>query len=370
MWPSLLQRALGDASFNVRNFGASGVPAQRYHEWGPLGEALALEPDAVIVMLGTNDAWCWSEPHFAGRYSSLLSAFQSLASAPVVVALVPPPLYYNGVSGVFFRPDVINERLPVIIPSIAAQIGCDSASIQEAFRAAGIDASSISCDGCHVGARGQQLISETVASALTRSTLLPAPSPLRPPPTPPVHWPPPTPPPTDPLPQPPPPSPPPPPSRPPPPPPPRMLISGLAPCPLPPPPPPRPPVPPLLPQPQGAERRGASLTPSPTDVPLPSLVALGLCLLLAAACAVRKQLRWSAAALAQGQGSNEPDVASAEDEDSEDRARFADGVTEVEDQEEQEEDDEDVDHDHDDRRNQGRGWLPAPRYSALHYDID
>ena len=73
MWPALLQEELG-RSFEVRNFGASGVPVQRYHEWGPLNEVLALKPDGVVVMLGTNDAWMWNEYWFKEKYTSLLTA--------------------------------------------------------------------------------------------------------------------------------------------------------------------------------------------------------------------------------------------------------------------------------------------------------
>jgi lysophospholipase L1-like esterase len=59
MWPALLQEELGSL-FVVRNFGASGVPVQRFHEWGPMGhlnEVLELKPEVIVVMLGTNDAW-------------------------------------------------------------------------------------------------------------------------------------------------------------------------------------------------------------------------------------------------------------------------------------------------------------------------
>ncbi len=238
MWPALLQEELG-RSFEVRNFGASGVPVQRYHEWGPLNEVLALKPDGVVVMLGTNDAWMWNEYWFKEKYTSLLTALQSVST--FMLAVLPPPLYQNGVFGM--RADVINGRLPELIPELARQVGCPSASVPAALRAAGLDTPSATCDGCHLLPSGQRVVYQMVLDALSRSPLLPAPSPLSPPPSPPVPWPPPRPPPLQPTPQPPPPLPPPPPARPPPPPPTRVRISAVAASPSPPPPPPEPPRP-------------------------------------------------------------------------------------------------------------------------------
>ena len=222
MWPALLQKQLGD-TFSVRNFGASGAPAQRYHEWGPLSAALASQPTAAIIMLGTNDAWCWNEYWYTAALINLLQAFKDLPSAPHVLALVPPPLYANGVFGM--RADVINSQLPVLIPRVASEIGVESASIQLALAAAGVDAS-YSCDGCHLDARGQAQIFTFVHRLLARSGLLtfpPPPSPL--PPSPPSPPPPTLPP--SPRPPPPPPPPPRPPHCPPPPPPPRLLLMSV-----------------------------------------------------------------------------------------------------------------------------------------------
>ena len=93
MWPSLLQQALGERSFEVQNFGASGVPAIHYHDWGPLSEALRVQPDAVVIMLGTNDAWCWNEEWYRHALTHMIASFKSLSVAPsMILLLVPPPL--------------------------------------------------------------------------------------------------------------------------------------------------------------------------------------------------------------------------------------------------------------------------------------
>ncbi|QQL45208.1 GDSL-type esterase/lipase family protein [Sulfuriroseicoccus oceanibius] len=103
-YPAQLAARLGNA-YEVRNFGVSArtilskgdrpyIATQQYQA------ALQWKPDAVILMLGTND----SKPHnwkhrdeFLHDATSLIESFQQLPSSPRVLVCVPPPVFKEGV---------------------------------------------------------------------------------------------------------------------------------------------------------------------------------------------------------------------------------------------------------------------------------
>jgi len=95
-YPSQLQALLG-AGYTVGNFGVSGrtllskgdlpyVREKRYQE------ALAIEPDVVVIMLGTNDTkpqnWKF-EKEFEADYRALVESFKKLKSKPRIFLCLP-----------------------------------------------------------------------------------------------------------------------------------------------------------------------------------------------------------------------------------------------------------------------------------------
>ncbi|MCI8361064.1 MAG: hypothetical protein HFE86_06990 [Clostridiales bacterium] len=89
-YPSQLQELLGDR-YEVRNFGKCGICVSKnanYSYWG-LGElttSQAYQPDIVIIMLGTNDAWSgnWSnvQNNFESDYLEFVNIYKNLDSQP------------------------------------------------------------------------------------------------------------------------------------------------------------------------------------------------------------------------------------------------------------------------------------------------
>lgn len=102
----------------------------RYWNRSGYSNAIASNPDVVIILLGTNDAkdtssggppnWMnngvTGEEQFTGDFAEMVEVFRNLPSTPVVYSGVPPPLYAQGVFGM--NQTVINEIFPVLIRDI------------------------------------------------------------------------------------------------------------------------------------------------------------------------------------------------------------------------------------------------------------
>lgn len=97
-YPSQLQALLGEG-YKVGNFGVSGRTLlskgdKPYIKEKAYQEALAMEPDIVIIMLGTNDTkpqnWKF-EKEFEADYRALVESFKKLKSKPKIFLCRPSP---------------------------------------------------------------------------------------------------------------------------------------------------------------------------------------------------------------------------------------------------------------------------------------
>jgi lysophospholipase L1-like esterase len=106
-YPAQLQSLLGD-KWKVSNFGVSGRTLLKkgdFPYWNEKAyqDALASSPDAVIIMLGTNDTkpqnWA-HEGDFVADYTELVKSFQALASKPRIYVCRPCPVPEPGNFGI------------------------------------------------------------------------------------------------------------------------------------------------------------------------------------------------------------------------------------------------------------------------------
>lgn len=106
-YPRQLQEILG-SEWQVGNFGVSGRTLLRkgdfpYWAEGAYQKALAFKPDAVIIMLGTNDTkpqnWSHQED-FEKDYSDLVKSFQELKPTPRIYICRPVPVPDPGNFGI------------------------------------------------------------------------------------------------------------------------------------------------------------------------------------------------------------------------------------------------------------------------------
>ncbi|MEK7953846.1 GDSL-type esterase/lipase family protein [Luteolibacter soli] len=106
-YPGQLQSLLGD-KWKVSNFGLGGRTLLKngdipYMKEKAYQDALALLPDVVIIMLGTNDTkpqnWA-HETEFVADYTELVKSFQALASKPHIYVCRPCPVIGDGNFGI------------------------------------------------------------------------------------------------------------------------------------------------------------------------------------------------------------------------------------------------------------------------------
>ena len=115
-YPSQLQALCGE-EWKIANFGISARTLLKngdfpYWKENAYQEALKSEPDAVIIMLGTNDTkphnWKF-EKEFTADYTALVQSFQALPSKPRIYLCRPCPVPEPGNFGI--NEDNIKEEI-------------------------------------------------------------------------------------------------------------------------------------------------------------------------------------------------------------------------------------------------------------------
>mmetsp|Transcript_27611 Transcript_27611/g.55196 ORF Transcript_27611/g.55196 Transcript_27611/m.55196 type:complete len:224 (-) Transcript_27611:29-700(-) len=175
----LLQSALAGSNHEVLNYGVSGATMMKegdkpYWKEPEFDEAMASEADVVLIQLGTNDAksYQWNEEAYVSAYAEMINGFVTQASgSPKIYISIPPPLYTDGVYEM--DQEIINERLPVLLPAIAAS-NTNVTGVVDVFSAmGGADLSKYelfcnlqSCDECHPNDMGYSLMASVFYKAV------------------------------------------------------------------------------------------------------------------------------------------------------------------------------------------------------------
>jgi lysophospholipase L1-like esterase len=117
-YPAQLQHMMG-RQFEVRNFGVSGRTLLKkgdhpYWKEKAFEEVQQWNPDAVVIMLGTNDTkpWNWKYGNeFATDYAELLQVFKNLPAHPQIWAALPVPVFASKYG---IRDSVVKVEIPII----------------------------------------------------------------------------------------------------------------------------------------------------------------------------------------------------------------------------------------------------------------
>ena len=165
-YPAQLGRMLQkfDNQWQVQNFGVGGATLLRnadkpYVQQSAYNQALAAEPDAVIIKLGTND----SKPHnwalkddFISDYLFLIDSFAELPSTPKIWICYPVPAFNDnfGISNA-----VIKDEIIPLVNQIAELRDVEVIDLYTALRGA----SALFPDGIHPNTEGAKLIAEAIA---------------------------------------------------------------------------------------------------------------------------------------------------------------------------------------------------------------
>jgi acyl-CoA thioesterase-1 len=168
-YPAQLGRLLGEG-YAVRNFGVSGRTMLKHGDfpyWNEqdFQEALAWEPDVVVIKLGTNDTkpqnWHYRD-EFVADYEAMIDVFAALPSKPTIWICYPVPAFEERFS---IRASVISEEVIPMIDQIAAHKQVSIIDLYDALDGRG----DLFPDGIHPNTEGAGLIAEAVAEVIAGS---------------------------------------------------------------------------------------------------------------------------------------------------------------------------------------------------------
>ncbi len=168
-YPALLQGMLGDGYW-VKNFGVSGrtmlnkgdFPYMKETAWK---DALAFEPDIVVIKLGTNDSkpqnWQYAS-EFKHDMKEMVDALRKGAKKPCIILCTPIPAFKSSWD---INEDIILHQIIPMEREVAREYGLQVIDLHSLF-ADGAD--KVQDDGIHPNEKGVQLMATTIAEALKK----------------------------------------------------------------------------------------------------------------------------------------------------------------------------------------------------------
>ena len=165
-YPAQLQQLLGE-NYHVRNFGVGARtllnhgdrPFMRELAWR---DALAFNPQVVIIKLGTNDSktenWKYKD-EFAADYQQMIDSLKALPSHPRIILAHPIKAFKDQWT---ITDKVITEE---VIPAIDAVANKNNLEVID-LHAVITDSKYILSDGIHPNAQGAGLMAQAVANVI------------------------------------------------------------------------------------------------------------------------------------------------------------------------------------------------------------
>lgn len=180
-YPAMLQVLLGN-DFVVKNCGENERTLQRegmlngpdaafnfpmtYWDSKVMNNAIAAQPDIVIIMLGTNDAkqYNWNAERYTDEYIELVQLFQGMECVSQVCVMIPPPVFelQEGMADDEIDRNVISQELKTCIQNVAAATGCPVIDLFQPF----VSRADLFPDCVHPNKDGNKIIAETVYTAI------------------------------------------------------------------------------------------------------------------------------------------------------------------------------------------------------------
>jgi acyl-CoA thioesterase I len=166
-YPDLLDEMLG-SNYQVVNFGVGRTTVSLDFEKPYLNQSTAklahwFNPDIVVMMLGTNDAYLSSQQrsNFISDYTTLINSFQTLSSKPKIYILIPPPVFENNLelNGTI----VENEILP-LVKQTANSLGLPLIDVHTVL----LNHPENFKDGVHPNSEGAKIIAIQVYNTITK----------------------------------------------------------------------------------------------------------------------------------------------------------------------------------------------------------
>jgi lysophospholipase L1-like esterase len=166
-YTDILSEMLG-SSYRVMNFGVGRTTVSLQADKPYLNQselfyvAERFNPDIVVIMLGTNDAFFVQERrcNFVDDYKLLISQFESLSSHPKIYIVIPPPVFNNTIG---LPAEVLDDEIIPLINQTAIDLNLPTIDVHTPLLNSPNDFE----DGVHPNVDGSEVIATEIYNAIT-----------------------------------------------------------------------------------------------------------------------------------------------------------------------------------------------------------
>lgn len=155
------------SGYIVGDFGVGGAAVAQstgmgYLHLAGLEVAKGFQPDIVVIMLGTNDAYTYlkeNSTEFTSDYLTIIGEFQSLAKKPTIYLVEPIPIYTNSIS---LSDQILTQRVIPDIQQVAAQTGLQVIDAHTPL----LNHPELYLDGVHPTADGAKVLADAIYTGI------------------------------------------------------------------------------------------------------------------------------------------------------------------------------------------------------------
>jgi|WetSurMetagenome_2_1015567.scaffolds.fasta_scaffold07665_2 lysophospholipase L1-like esterase len=165
-YPDALSSMLG-ANYTVGNFGVGRTTVslqfnKPYMNQQAFQDAQRFNPDIVVIMLGTNDAYLSEQQrsNFVNDYKALINSFNSLPSNPKVYIVVPPPVFNNTMG---LPAPVLDDEVIPLVNQTATDLNLPTIDVHTPL----LDNPEDFQDGVHPNTGGSEVMASEIYNAIT-----------------------------------------------------------------------------------------------------------------------------------------------------------------------------------------------------------
>ncbi len=176
-YQAVLQRMLGPdaqaAAFAVNDRTLQNTGNKPFRKTRAFRQSMAFRPDAVVILLGTNDSkdsnWS-SAAAFRQQYAELIAAYRELTPAPRIV-ICTPPCAFRPIHRLFYiTNDAKLERVPEIAEAVKAVAAENGTELTDLYALTQRKRELFGPDGLHPNAAGARRIAEAVFRTLGKDS--------------------------------------------------------------------------------------------------------------------------------------------------------------------------------------------------------
>lgn len=172
-YPAVLQELLGEG-WEVHNFGFNDSTARvdseiPYIKRKVFKKSHEIEPDIVLIMLGSNDTKQinWDPDKFREGYCRIVDSYLEMEHKPAVCLMTPPRIFRKlDLKPLMLHNSTLKNKVIPIIKEVAAERGLNVIELHPILKSR-----QLYTDGIHPNREGAKMLAEAVYKALLSSEL-------------------------------------------------------------------------------------------------------------------------------------------------------------------------------------------------------